>query len=198
MLPEIRSIQKEWARVADIYHHYQDLVDGGHQKARGGASIGKAIELVEANAKSRGTGHAKLWEAWGKYKHVAHLATAAVLIADDVCIRLRNGSLGEIRLRGHGPNPTNVVMLMPDLILAVALELEQKDRAHCEGCEARLDHENAWCIPSDINVVPLQPPTRKIRVEDIAILNNRRAGNRGTANQKPAGGSSLAEHLEPA
>ena len=33
--------------------------------------------------------------------------------------------------------------------------------------------------PVDINVVPVPPPPRTIRVEDTRILNARRAGNRG-------------------
>jgi hypothetical protein len=76
-------------------------------------------------------------------------------------------------------------MLKPDLVLAVALGFEQKGLNHPEGSEPKFNPETVWRIPTDINVVPLLPPTRKIRGEDIAILNNaRRAGNRGLANRK--------------
>ena len=62
---ELRRIQANWLRVADIFHCYCDLVEGQHQERRGGPSIGKAITLVAANAKSSGTGAANLWKLWG-------------------------------------------------------------------------------------------------------------------------------------
>jgi hypothetical protein len=183
-LPRFPVILREWARVADIFHHYHDLVDGEHQKARGGPSIGKAIELVEANSKSKGTGHAKLWEIWGKYKDVAHLVTAAVLVCVDVRHKLRAGLLGETSIKEVSQTPLHIAMLMPDLVLAVALGFEQKISNHLEGSEPKLNPETVWHIPNAINVAPVPPPTRKIRGEDVTILNARRAGNRGVANRK--------------
>ena len=53
-------IQHEWLRVADVFHCYCDLINGQHQERRGGPSIGKAIALVGAKAKNRGTGAATL------------------------------------------------------------------------------------------------------------------------------------------
>lgn len=81
-------------------------------------------------------------------------------------------------------DPLSIAMLMPDLVLAAALGFEQKGLNHPEGSEPKFNPETVWRIPTDINVVPLLPPTRKIRGEDIAILNARRAGNRGLANRK--------------
>lgn len=43
----------------------------------------------------------------------------------------------------------------------------------------------SWRIPEDINVVPVPPPARRIRLEDMRILNARRAGNRGKRNSLP-------------
>jgi hypothetical protein len=40
--PRLRQIQTDWARVADIFNIHLDLTEGGHQKRRGGPSIGKA------------------------------------------------------------------------------------------------------------------------------------------------------------
>src|SRR5690349_371443 len=62
--PELACIQQEWLRVADIFHNFCDLIEGQHQKRRGGGSIGKAISLVAAIAKSSGTGGATLWKRW--------------------------------------------------------------------------------------------------------------------------------------
>jgi hypothetical protein len=70
----LKIIQQHWARVADIVYLHRDIEQGEHQKARGGASVGKAISLISANAKSKGTGAAKLWEIWSRYRDVAHLA----------------------------------------------------------------------------------------------------------------------------
>ena len=45
-----------------------------------------------------------------------------------------------------------------------------------------LDPETLWRIAPDLNVVAVPPPVREINSQAIAILNARRAGNRG----KPA------------
>ena len=42
-----------------------------------------------------------------------------------------------------------------------------------------LDPQTVWRLPPDINVVAVSPPVRKIDSHAIAILNARRAGNRG-------------------
>jgi hypothetical protein len=46
--------------------------------------------------------------------------------------------------------------------------------------EPALDSDTLWRISPDINVAPF-PPVRKLRPQDIVVLNNRRAGNRGRA-----------------
>ena len=75
-----------WLRVADILSLHYDLVQGQHQKRRGGASIGKAITLAAANIKSRGAGVASLWNCWKAYPElvrllldVDHLGSAGLL-----------------------------------------------------------------------------------------------------------------------
>jgi hypothetical protein len=79
-----------------------------------------------------------------------------------------------------------MTMLMPDFVLAVALEFERIGLSSVPfGCTApALDPQTLWRIPTDSNVVALPPPSRKIRPQDIRILNARRAGNRGRANRK--------------
>jgi hypothetical protein len=80
--------------------------------------------------------------------------------------------------------PFQMAMLMPDLVLAVALEFERVGLSvvpHARSQPA-LDPEALWRIPPDINVAPLPPPTRQIRAQDLVVLHNRRAGNRGKAN----------------
>ena len=178
-------IQHEWLRVADIVHKYWDLVAGQHQARRGGASIGKAIEVIDENTESRGTSKARLWHFWETYKDVAHLVTAATVI----CAHARNTRRDEpFGLSENQFSPFQMAMLMPDLVLCVALEFQRLglNSVSESDAESKLDPETLWRIPLDINVVPFAPPTRKISVKDIAVLNERRAGNRGRANRHKA------------
>jgi len=176
--------QHEWQHVADIFHLHRDLVEGEHQTRRGGPSIGKAITLAQANAKSRGTGAATLWSDWSAYKDVAHLVTAAMLISAETRTRYRNKPFEPFGLRWDQFIPFQMTMLMPDLVLTVALEFERLGLSfvpHARS-EPTLDPETLWRIPPDINVAPLTPPARKVRPQDLVVLKDRRAGNRGKAN----------------
>ena len=178
---ELRRIQTNWLRVADIFHVHCDLIGGRHQERRGGPSIGKAIALVEATTKSWGTGAANLWKLWGTYKDVAHLITAATLICAEAREWSRGRSLGPFGLSATQIIPFQMALLMPDFVLAVATEFERYGLgvAFNERTEPALDPETLWRIPADSNVVSFPPPIRKLRRQDIVVLNNRRAGNRG-------------------
>jgi hypothetical protein len=183
---KLGRIQNDWLRVADVLHTYYDLVKGQHQARRGGPSIGKAITLVDANAKSWGTRASRLWKFWSTYKDVAHLVSATTLIAAEVRTRSRTKPFGPLGLRSDQFIPFQMGMLMPDLVLAVALEFQRvglSGTGHARN-PPMLDPETLWRIPLDINVAPLSPPTRKIRRQDHVVLKNRRAGNRGRANKR--------------
>jgi len=179
----LKIIQQHWARVADIVHLHQDLVHGGHQQRRGRASVGKAISLIAEKAKAKGTGAAKLWEIWRTYKDVAHLVTAAVLVAAEAQTRHRGDPYG---LRLHQLQPYRMAMLLPELVFAVAMSIEDyglNQVAHGQT-KPMLDPESLWRIPADINIAPLPPPVREITGTDLAVLNARRAGNRGKAKRR--------------
>jgi len=182
----LSRLQANWERVADIFHIYCDLVGGGHQERRGGPSIGKAITLVDEKATSWGTSETTLWEHWKAYKDVAHLVTAASLI----CLEARRiyyaRPLGPIGLPATQIVPFQIALLMPDFVLAVAMEFERLGLGTTSNIRAdsALDPETLWRIPSDINVVPVTPPPRPLSTQDIVVLNNRRAGNRGRARAK--------------
>jgi hypothetical protein len=181
---KLGRIQNDWLRVADVFHTYYDLVEGQHQARRGGPSIGKAITLVDANAKSWGTRAARLWKFWSTYKDVAHLVSATTLISAEARTRYRNKPFEPLGLRFDQFIPFQMAMLMPDLVLAVALEFQRVGLSvvpHARS-EPTLNPETLWRIPPDINVTPLPPPTRKIRRQDRVVLKSRRAGNRGRAN----------------
>jgi len=107
-------IEQHWARVADIVHLHYDLAHGRHQERRGGTSIGKAIALIDAKAKSKGTGTAKLWEIWATYKDAGHLITAAVLVSAEA--KTRHPVAAPFLLQ-----PYRMVMLLPELVISVAM-----------------------------------------------------------------------------
>lgn len=180
---KLGRIQKDWLRVADVFQLLCDLAEGRHQARRGGPSVGKAITLVEAIATSRGTSASSLWKNWSTYKDVAHVVTAATLICAEARIVSHNQPFGPLGLSVNQIIPFQMAMLMPDLVLAVALEFERYGLSvvpHART-EPALDPETVWRIPSDINVAPFPLPIRKMRAQDLKVLNNRRAGNRGKA-----------------
>jgi hypothetical protein len=175
--------QNDWLRVADVLHLLCDLAEGRHQARRGGPSVGKAITLVESNAKSWGTKASSLWQHWSTYKDVAHLVTAATLVCAEARTKSRIQWFGPHGLSVNQIVPFQMALLMPDLVLAVAMEFERLGLSVLSHArtEPPLNPETLWRIPPDINVVPVPPPSRKIRAQDLVVLNNRRAGNRGKA-----------------
>jgi hypothetical protein len=172
-------IEQHWARVADIVHLHYDLAHGKHLERRGGASVGKAIALIDAKARSKGTGAAKLWEIWTAYKDVAHLVTAAVLISAEAKTRHQ---IAPFLLQ-----PYRMAMLIPELVISVAMGFENFGLQHVAyGRTAPMfDPKSLWRIPADINLTPLAPPVRQITKTDLAVLRSRRAGNRGKAKTTP-------------
>ena len=180
---KLKLIQQHWARVADIVHHHFDFDRGQHQKTRGGASVGKAIALIDAIAKSKGTGAAKLWDIWKSYKDVAHLITATVLISGEATARHRKAPY---QAKLHQFQPYRMAMLLPELVISVAMSIESYGLQYVAkgGTAPMFDPETLWRVPVDINLSPIELPTRKITKADIAVLNARRAGNRGKANQR--------------
>jgi hypothetical protein len=184
---KLGRIQHNWLRTADAFHLLSDLIGGKHQARRGGPSIGKAITLAESLAKSRGTGGATFWKMWSTYKDVAHLVTAATLVSAQARIMADHKPFGPFGLSSDQIGQFTMTMLMPDLVIAVALSFERLGLNFVpHGLEEpTLDPETLWRIPPDINVVPIPPPVRKIRPEDLVVLDERRAGNRGKGKRPP-------------
>jgi len=189
--PRLPRIQHEWLRVADVFHSYCDLMDGRHQARRGGPSIGKAITLVAAKAQSWGTSEPSLWRYWEKYKDVAHLVAAAALICREARIQSRKSPFGPLGLSVNQLVPFQMGMLMPDLVLAVALEFEARGlrEPSIARTEPAFDQRTLWRIPPDINVEAFPHLIRELGPDDLATLNARRAGNRGKANKRQGGKS---------
>jgi len=192
IVPErLNRIQYEWVRVADVLQSYYDLHKSGHQARRGGPSVGKAVELVAAIAKHWGTGKASLWKLWSTYRDVAHLITAAALVASDVKQRHRQKPFPR---RLHELVPFQLVMFVPELIVAAALGFQRfglETVPHSRD-EPSLSPETLWRIPDHCNVEPIAPPVRGLRKQDIVLLNTRRAGNRGKSRKRDAAKESFS------
>src|SRR5215472_13480371 len=112
-----------------------------------GASVGKAIALIDAKAKTKGTGAAKLWEIWKRYKDVAHLVTAAVLVSAEAQTRNRKEPYG---IRLHQFQPYRMALLMPELVIAVALTIEKYGLEFVTHSRAEpvFDPQSLWRIPA--------------------------------------------------
>jgi hypothetical protein len=111
------------------------------------------------------------------------VVTAAVLVSAGAQARHRQKPYG---LAIHELQPYRMGMLLPDLVLAVALSIQEFGLKDVGGGHRQLmlDADTVWRIPPAMNVSAVPPPQRKIRGEDIKILNDRRAGNRGRANRR--------------
>jgi hypothetical protein len=192
-------IQTNWLKIADVFHLYCDLVGGGHQKRRGGPSISKAVTLTSKNAKRGGTSRSKLWEIWKDYKDVAHLVSAASLVCAEVRHRYGLKQLPHLALDPGQIAPFQMTMLMPDLVLAAAIDFQDVGLAIGTNDNIRpvLDPDTLWRIPTDkdLNIAPVPLPFRKLTKKDHEILRDRRAGNRGQANLKPEKSATVISSL---
>jgi hypothetical protein len=79
-----------------------------------------------------------------------------------------------------------MALLMPELVISVAMDIEKYGLEFISnvGAKPLFDPETLWRIPADINVAPISLPVRNITVSDLVVLNARRAGNRGQANRR--------------
>ena len=196
-LPDLRRIQTDWRRVADILSLHYDLAAGEHLVKRGGSSIGKSIALANANSASRGAGIANLWKCWKFYKDVAHLVTAAAIICSHVTAHVQARPLetdfdwfkvrpfGEFGLEAGQIQPFTIAMMMPDFVIAAALSWQIYGLSYISGSRGQpiFNPATTWRIPRNINAIPIARPKRKIRPQDVQVLKERRAGNRGRANR---------------
>lgn len=174
-------IQSDWLLVADVFNLNVDLTAGEHQERRGGPSVGKAVHIANASIKRRGASAANLWRVWSEYKDVAHVITAAAMVTALASDLAKNGKINPRKFPEHQIQPFQMTMYIPDLVLGVALTLEDYGLTQIPVSreEPTLDPETLWRIPKNINAEPVSPWIRKITGSAIAALNERRAGNRG-------------------
>jgi hypothetical protein len=113
--------------------------------------------------------------------------TAASLVCAEVRHRYDLKLLPQLALDPEQISPFQMTMLMPDLVLAVAMDFQRVGLAIGIDDKTKLDPDTLWRIPTDIdlNITPVPLPFRKLTRQDLVVLNNRVAGNRGRANRKP-------------
>jgi hypothetical protein len=170
---EIGKIQIRWARVAQILQRHYDLTAGNHMKSRGGASVGKVIELITKNSRVKGRSPSTLWAIWEEFKDVAHLVVAAFLLLHDAKTRCeREGWRLSTQLGPYG-----IIMKAPEAVLAVAKSFQEYGlgvAVHARD-EPLLDPKTLWRIPDWVNVEALPLPLRSLTRSDSRILGARRA-----------------------
>jgi hypothetical protein len=177
----LRQIQADWVRVADLFSLHYDLAAGSHQQRRGGPSVGKAVTVAAASIRAKGAKPANLWRAWEDYKDVAHLVTATTVITHEARRVARGKPFGKSGLSSGQIQPFLIAMLMPDFVISLALSYQNYglNSTPQSRDQPMLAPETLWLVPPDLNVVAVPPPVRKVDPKGIAILNARRAGNRG-------------------
>ncbi len=181
-LQRIPLMHQHWGRVADTVLFHHGMSEGGHQRHRGGPSVGKAISLAAKRIEARGASQSNMWEGWSTYKDAAHLIAAVIAVCADIQRRNREQPLG-VGLQDM--LPIRLVFLVPELIIGVGLHYQQYGLNSMAkgGTEPMFDPETLWRIPENIGIEPVLPPRREILPVEILILNARRAGNRGRANR---------------
>jgi len=179
--PRLRQIQSDWVRIADLFSPHYDLAAGSHQQRRGGPSVGKAVTVAAASIRAKGAKPANLWRAWEDYKDVAHLVTAAAIITHEAQRIASDKPFGESGLPAGQLQPFLIAMLMPDFVISLGLSFQDYGLNSTPQSREQpmLAPETVWRIPLDVDVVAVPPPARKVNSERLAILNARRAGNRG-------------------
>jgi hypothetical protein len=170
---EIGKIQIRWARVAYIVHRHCDMTGGNHMKRRGGASVGKVIELITKNSRVKGRSPSTVWAIWGEFKDVAHLVAATFLLLHEGKTQCgREGWRISTQL-----GPYAVVMKAPEAVLAVAKSFQEYGlgvAVHARD-EPLLDPKSLWRIPDWVNVEALPLPSGKLATSESRILGARRA-----------------------
>ena len=182
-LDKLRRIQADWLRVADVFHLYCDLIEASTSSDVADQVLAKPSHSSQRRQKTGERGNPNSG-SFGRPTSVAHLVTAASLVRQEVRNRYSAGPPGSLGLSPTQFVPFQMAMLMPDLVLAVAMEFERYGLGSDACPEPAFDPDMLWRIPAGINIVPVPLPIRKLSPQDIIVLKNRRAGNRGRARAK--------------
>lgn len=141
------------------------LVDMSYDKRielRGGPSISKAVDLLEAAKKT--PSHTLYRRAWAKFRNVAHLIAASTIIASQA---------QETGAREAGVI-IKVILLAPEAVLALAAGYQDfglQHKSHGQK-ESVLPSDTLWRLPSSLMGKPLLW-SRRLMKEQMDFLENR-------------------------
>ena len=163
---EMATARVAWKNVADLMQTLARLNADQQVRARGGASIAKAKDLIDA-AKG-GANRQRLETDWSRFRDVAPLATATATLAAVAVVQTKDKNLGD---------PIYPIFFDPASVLCVASIFQQLGLSlipHGRS-EPILSPESLWHLPTEVEIVP--PPFAWGPLGDscIEVLTSRKA-----------------------
>jgi len=171
---------REWRRTAELFQSVIDIdKDKVTNAAQGGASLGKAADLVafrvKQSAKSKNEyqprmGRISLLGTWQDYRDVAHFIAAA-----DILVREGNRHLREVGEEQHHIDLYDAVFTAPDAVLRVALAYQKFGLTYFpHSRNDPLLPSSLWRIPERMGIKPAQLPFITLSDEDRDFLASKR------------------------
>jgi len=171
---------REWRRTAELFQSVIDIdKDKVANAAQGGASLGKAADLVafrvQQSAKSKGEtpprmGRTSLLGTWQEYRDVAHFIAAADILAREGNKRLRESDEGQYNIDLY-----DAVLTAPDALLRAALAYQNFGLTYFPHSRSDpLLPSSLWQIPERMGIKPAQLPIITLTDEDRDFLASKR------------------------
>jgi hypothetical protein len=158
---ELGKLQRRWNHVADVL---QTVVDIHYTpvKARGGASIAKAMDLTQRHD-SLPT-KTVFTSSWSAYRSVAHLLAASAYVSREATKKSPDAR-----------SALTAVLLAPEIVSRLAATYQHFVLTHRSHGQKRglIEPEVLWQVPVPDKLLPL--PARALSEQDLAYLAERRA-----------------------
>jgi hypothetical protein len=163
---EMAAARVAWKNVADLMQTLARLDADPHAQERGGASIAKAKDLIDAS--KAGANRQRLEADWSAFQDVAPLAAATAKLATVAVGQTKDKNLGD-PLYPIFFDPTSV-LCMAFLFQRFGLSLIPHGRS-----EPVLSPETLWRLPTDVEIVPPSLTWRLLDEGSLDILATRKA-----------------------
>jgi hypothetical protein len=161
----LSKIQTRWRRAGGILQTVVDIDRESRSPLRGGASIAKAVDLLETSSE---TGvKSQLYAAWSEFKDVAHLIAASCHLTKPP----QTDSL-EVPLGAFARS----VQRAPEAVLSMALAFQEFGLhyiPHGQGGPL-LPSQTVWRVPSALRAAESCLPVRPLTEEQLSFLVNDR------------------------
>jgi hypothetical protein len=163
---EMATARVAWKNVADLMQTLARLNADERAHERGGASIAKAKDLIDAS--KAGANRQRLEADWSAFRDVAPLATATATLAAAAVFQTKDKSLGD---------PLYPIFFDPASVLCMASIFQQFGLSFIPRGrrEPILPPDSLWRLPTDVEIVP--PPFSWGPLDDgsIDMLASRKA-----------------------